>query len=164
MGQSVLFGVLLQGKIEGVQQKLGALPLPALWQKAGQRHRKHLVFIGDGDTVHHTGGFKVIALADCRAGINQMPQPAGNTLCPQRGIGGKSLIVIGVTLDVGGVHRIQRVAQPGYIIKNAPDPAGYKFSVQSCASCFLEIVCLAVFLYGAEPGNAGAVDFGDLRR
>ena len=64
----------------------------------------------------------LIALADRRAGINQMPQPAGNTLCPQRGIGGKSLIVIRVTLDVGGVHRIQRVAQPGYIIKNASNP------------------------------------------
>ena len=25
-------------------------------------------------------------------------------------------------------------------------------------------MCLAVFLYGAEPGNAGTVDFGDLRR
>ena len=93
-----------------------------------------------------------------------MPQPAGNTLCPQRGIGRKGLIVIGITLDVGGVHRIQRVVQPGYIVKDTPDPAGYKFSVQSCASCFLEIACLAVFLYGAEPGNAGAVDFGNLRR
>ena len=93
-----------------------------------------------------------------------MPQPAGDPFRPQRGIGGKGLIVIGITLDVGGIHRIQRIAQPGYIVKDAPDPAGYTFSVPSCASCFLEIVCLAVFLYGTEPGNAGAVDFGDLRR
>ena len=62
--QSVLFGVLLQGKIEGVQQKLGALPLPALWQKAGQCHSKYLVFIGDGDAVHHTGRFEEMCIRD----------------------------------------------------------------------------------------------------
>jgi hypothetical protein len=54
-----------------------------------------------------------------------MPQPAGNPLCPQSGIYGKCFIVVGVTLDVSGVQRVQRITQTGYIVENASNAVGY---------------------------------------
>ena len=74
--------VLIKDKIERVQQELIALPLFALWQQTGQRHLQHSVLAVDSDAVHYTGGFEIVTFADGCTGINQMPQPAGNPLCP----------------------------------------------------------------------------------
>ena len=104
--------VLIKDKIERVQQELIALPLFALWQQTGQRHLQHPVLAVDSDAVRCTGGFEIVSFADGRAGINQMPQPAGNPLCTQSGFYGKCFIVVGVggyNLPTNVAHSLEDV-------------------------------------------------------
>lgn len=125
MGHRVLFGVLLQSKVKRVQKELVALSLPALWQECRQRNRQHTILAGNGDPVHHAGRLEIIAFPDGSAGINQVPQAAGDSFCPQCSISGQRFIVVRVALYIGGVHGIQRIAQSGYIIKDISDTVGY---------------------------------------
>lgn len=107
----------------------------------------------------------ILALLDGGAGIYQMPQPAGDPFRPKRSIRRENFVIVGIALDVCCVHRIQRITQTGYIVKNAPYSAGNQFSIQkSCASCFLEILGLSILGYGAKTGYVGTVDFGNLCR
>ena len=54
----------------------------------GQGDLQYTVLIDNLNSVYNTGGCQVIAFADGGAGIYQMPQPAGNFLCPQGGVSG----------------------------------------------------------------------------
>ena len=139
--------------------------MPALREKPGKGHFQDPVFIGYRDALRHAGGLEILALLDGGAGIYQMPQPAGDPFRPKRSIRRENFVIVGIALDVCCVHRIQRITQTGYIVKNAPYSAGNQFSIQkSCASCFLEILGLSILGYGAKTGYVGTVDFGNLCR
>lgn len=78
----MLLCILLKSKVERVQQEFIALPLPAFRQQTGKRHLQHPVRTDNDNAVHHAGGPEIIAFADGGAGINQMPQTAGDPLRP----------------------------------------------------------------------------------
>ena len=52
------------------------------WEQPGQGDLQYTVLIDNLNSVYNTGGCQVIAFVDGGAGIYQMPQPAGNFLCP----------------------------------------------------------------------------------
>ena len=78
----VLLCILLKSKVERVQQEFSALPLPARRLQTGKRYLQNPVRTGNGNAVHHAGGPEIIAFTDGGAGINQMPQTAGDPLRP----------------------------------------------------------------------------------
>ena len=102
------FYILLQRSGERIGQILRTSGLSALGKQAGQGNFNNAVSLLDMEVLHNSGGSQVLVLFDIGAGVDQMPQPASNTLRPQSRVGGQDFIIFWVALDVRCVHSIQR--------------------------------------------------------
>ena len=107
-GHRIVFGELAKRGSKGVQKKLRTAMLLPFWQQTGEKNLQYVILIPDLHALRHTGGNQVILLLNIGGGVNQMPQPASNTLRPQSRVGGQDFIIFWVALDVRCVHSIQR--------------------------------------------------------
>lgn len=100
------FRKLTQGGCKRFEQKLRALPLLSLRKQTGQLDFNDAVLTLDLHALHNCGRCEVFLFFYRGGRINEMPEPTGNPLGPQRRVGGQYLVVFGIALDVGGVERI----------------------------------------------------------
>ena len=125
------FHILLQRGSERVGQILRTPGLPSLGKQTGQGDLNNAVSLLDMDVLHGGGGGQVLVLFDIGAGVDQVPQPAGNALRPQRRVSGQNLVIIRVSLDVRGVHGVEGAVQTLNIVQNRGNSLGNRASVQS---------------------------------
>ena len=83
-----------------------------LGQQTGEFDLDDAVLFLDLHALHNGGGCEIFLFFDGGGRVNNVPEPAGDPLSPERGVGGQDLIVLRVALDVGGVERIQGAVQP----------------------------------------------------
>ena len=115
---SVVGGVIGERGGKRIQQELRALALPALWQKARELDLQNAVIFADLNTLHGFSRLQIFLFFDAGSGIDQVAQPAGDPLGPQRRIRGQHLVVVGITLDIRRVHGIERIVQPFDLSQN----------------------------------------------
>ena len=127
-GQGVVSGVLAHGGGEGVQQIFRTLPLLSFWEQTGQCNLQNISLFLHIDPLHDGGGGQILLLLNAGAGIDQVPQPAGNALRPQGRVSGQNLVIIRVSLDVRGVHGVEGAVQTLNIVQNRGN------SLRNCAS------------------------------
>ena len=114
----VVGGVIGERGGKRIQQKLRALALPALWQKARELDLQNAAIFADLNTLHGFSRTQIFLFFDAGSGIDQVAQPAGDPLGPQRRIRGQHLVVVGITLNIRRVHGIERIVQPFDLSQN----------------------------------------------
>ena len=114
-GHGVAFGILAEGGGEGIQEVFRTLPLLSFGVQAGQCDLQNAALRPNFNALHDGGRGQVFVPCDAGGGVEQMPQAAGDPLRPKRRVRGQHFIVIGITLDIGGVERVQRIGEPGNV-------------------------------------------------
>ena len=93
----VVSGIIGERGGKRVQQKLRALALPALWQKARQLDLQNAAMLVDLDALHGFGRTQIVLFFDAGSRVNQMAQPTGDPLGSQRRVRRQHLVVVGIS-------------------------------------------------------------------